>query len=176
MAKKRKTRRVRRSGGPFLAAAVFCDNVVRDEGGAMSAVRIIDHVTMTIPADAPKDVPSEEKRLIAEVQGLVAFKKGSAGRKHKLRLVMHSPSGKSQVMNEQDTDFKDEEHGGFSLRLKTMIAISEGGLFWMDVRLDGKLMTRMPLRITVKRAEEGVAPAGEPTMATLVRSGKKKGK
>jgi hypothetical protein len=172
----RKTRKARKPpGGPFLAAAVFCDSVVRDDGGAMTAVRIIDHVTITIPTDAPPDVPSEENRLIAQVEGLVAFKKGSAGRRHKVKLVMHSPSGKSQVMNEQEADFKDEEHGGFSLRLKTMIAISEGGLFWMDVRLDGKLMTRMPLRITVNRAEVGVKPAGDPTLAAVVHPRKKKG-
>jgi hypothetical protein len=54
---------------------------------------------------------------------------------------------------EQPAEFRDEDHGGFNLRLKTGIVVVEPGLFWLDVYLDGKLMTKMPLRINVTRAE-----------------------
>jgi hypothetical protein len=43
-----------------------------------------------------------------------------------------------------------------------MVAVSESGLYWMDVRLDSKLMTRMPLLVTVSRASlDSFAPAAK---------------
>lgn len=146
-------------GGPFLASAVFCDSVVRGEDGAMTAVRMIDHITIAIPSDAPLDVPSEDKRILAQIDGLIGFKKGDSGARHQLKLVMNSPSGKSQVITEQVADFKDETHGGYNLRMKTSIAVSAGGLFWLDVYLDGNLVTRMPLLITIKRDDPEAKPA-----------------
>jgi hypothetical protein len=151
MAKKRKAQR--KSGGPYVAAAVFCDSVVRGDDGVLTAVRMIDQITITIPADAPPDVPSEGKNLLAQIEGLIGFKRGNAGTKHSLKLVMNSPSGKGTVVFEQPAEFRGEAQGGYHLRLKSAIAVSEEGLFWLDVIMDGKLMTRMPLLISVKRAD-----------------------
>lgn len=140
-------------GGPYLASAVFCDSLVRGEDGAMTVVRIIDNATLTLPDDAPSDVPSEEKKLLMSLEGLIVFKRGDAGGRHVVKLVAHSPSGKDLALHEQPFDFRDEMHGGYNLRLKVNMAIAEPGLYWVDVLLDGKQMTRMPLMIIVKRAE-----------------------
>jgi len=150
------------AAGPFLATAVFCDSVVRGEDGAMTAVRIIDHIKITLPANAPEDVPSESKQIIAPIEGLVSFRKGHARIKHDLQLVVHSPSGKRQELMKKEIALTDKIHGGFNLRLKAMVAVSESGLYWMDVRLDSKLMTRMPLLVTVSRASlDSFAPAAK---------------
>jgi uncharacterized protein DUF6941 len=164
MARAKKTKA---AGGPYLAAAVFCDSVLKGDDGVMSAVRIVDRVTVTIPADSPPDVPSDEKMLLCNIQGLVSFKKGYAGIKHDLKLVMNSPSGKTDIMQHR-IEFIDVAHGGHNLRVNLQMAVSEGGLFWMDVYLDGKLMTRMPLLIAVKRAE-AVSADGPPAKKGLAK-------
>jgi len=151
-------------GGPYLACAVFCDSVVRGEDGAMTAVRMIDRMTLTIPADTPSNVPSAEKAILANIEGLIGFKKGDSAVKHKVKLVMNSPSGKNQAVMEQPAEFGGEPNGGFNLRLRTTIAITETGLFWLDVYLDGKLMTRMPLSVSVERAVP--APVAKPVAKT----------
>ena len=47
-----------------------------------------------------------------------------------------------------------EPHGGYNLRIHVNAAIHEEGLFWFDVILDAKLVTRMPLKIVVIRAAD----------------------
>lgn len=160
-----------KAGGPFLAAAVFCDSVLRGEDGVLTVVRIIDRITITIPADAPPEVPSDKHRLLTQIEGLVGFKSGYAGGKHELKLVIQSPSGKRQVMVNQTADFKAEVHGGYHLRLKTGIAVGESGLYLVDVFLDGKRMTRMPLLIVVQRLDAADAP-----VASVARGKKRKTK
>jgi hypothetical protein len=162
-ARSKKTAQKKRSvGGPFLACAVFCDSVLRGEDGTMTAVRMIDKVTLTIPASAPQNVPSEENALLTSVEGLIGFKKGDAGTKHKVKLVMNAPSGKSKELKEQLAEFRSELHSGYNLRIKTTIAVTETGLYWLDVYLDSVRMTRMPLLITVNRAEPEPPAAAKP--------------
>jgi hypothetical protein len=38
--------------------------------------------------------------------------------------------------------------------LASVMPIKKGGLFWIDVILDDKLLTRMPLQITIRHAEQ----------------------
>ena len=52
-AKKAKAKKAQERGGPYLSAAVFCDKIMKGDDGAMSLIRLIDQMTLTIPADAP---------------------------------------------------------------------------------------------------------------------------
>jgi hypothetical protein len=146
-------------GGPFLAAAVFCDSIVEGADGAMSAVRIVDQVTLTIPADSPPDVPSETNRLPVALWSLISFKRGSATKKHVVRLKVHSPSGEAQDIGEGEITFGDSQFSGANLRIRFQIAVKQGGLFWIDVKLDGKAVTRMPLHVSIVRAEQSQEPS-----------------
>jgi hypothetical protein len=121
-----------KQGGPYLAAAVFCDSVLRSDDGTMTAVRMVDHTTITIPASAPPDVPSTDKMLLGEIAALVGFKKGSSGTKHVVKLVISSPSGKSNVVLEKDAEFRSEAHGGFNLNYRSVLISAKPDCFgWM---------------------------------------------
>jgi hypothetical protein len=166
---KTKTATKRPTGGPYLTAAVFCDRILQGDDGAMTAVRMVDHITIGISADAPPDVPSPEKQLLTDIEGLISFKKGYSGTKHRLKLAMTSPSGKRMDMVKRDVHFRDETHGGYNLRLKMKVAVGEAGLHWMDVILDGKAMTRVPLLISVQRVEPDAAPPDQKKKAAKAR-------
>jgi hypothetical protein len=146
-------KRVKKKGGPYLAAAVFCDSVVEGADGAMSAIRIIDHVRLKIPANAPADVLSAKKPALVSLWLLLSFKTGFAKGKHEVRLVMHSPLGKRHVIKKDRVPFRKEPHGGINLKINLNVLIKNFGLFWIDVYLDGKLLTRMPLQISLERVE-----------------------
>jgi hypothetical protein len=168
MAKAKK--RVKRKGGPYLAAAFFCDATIEDkQDGTLSAIRIIDQVTIRLLPSTPPNLPSEQEKLPVFVHGLLAFRTGNSPGEHALRLVMHAPSGKSATLAEQSLPFSPHPHGGANFRLNGMIKVVKGGLFWMDVFLDGKRMARMPLQITIERTE-AVSPPAEPTGDTTARS------
>lgn len=152
MAKKRNAAKL--GGGPYLASAVFCDNIVEGSDRTLSVIRIIDHVTIRIPKDAPSDVPSEGQLLPFSTWSLLSFKTGSSKSAHSLRLVMNSPTGKKETLWENKrVEFRPEPHGGFNLRLNVGMLVNKAGLFWMDVILDGQTVTRMPLQVSVERAD-----------------------
>lgn len=153
--------------GPYLVAAVFCENIVEDKDGALSCIRIIDTINVKLPADTPNDVPSEEKRIPVSIRGLVSFKRGLAkGKFHKVKLAMESPDGKSGVMDERKLEIGKPSFGGANLYFNVTIAVRKGGLFWMTVILDGKEFTRLPLRILVEREAPAKSSAdGHPNVA-----------
>ena len=147
------TKKQKPIGGPFLASAVFCDFVMRGDDGTMSAIRIVDKINVMVPAEAPPDVPSEEKRIPVAIWTLLIFKTGSAKGKHVVSLVVQSPSGKRQDGPKHEVKMGPEPQGGANLRIHLGLAIKAGGLFVVDVLLDGKVVTRMPLLISVAREE-----------------------
>jgi hypothetical protein len=140
--------------GPWLAAAVFCDMTLEDTTDrALSIIRIIDSINLLLPPNTPPEIPSEEHKVPAHVAGLLCFKTGDSPGEHSLRVVAHSPTGKKQTVHEQMIPFSPEPYGGGNLRLNITVKVNKGGLFWFHIFLDDKEVVRMPLQITVKRAE-----------------------
>jgi hypothetical protein len=96
------------------------------------------------------------------VWALIVLKTGLTKKlNRKVRLVMYSPSGKSQTVGEHEVALGSEPQSGANLRINVNIAIKGGGLFWLDVLLDDVVMTRMPLAISIQR-EPAVQPASTP--------------
>lgn len=157
MAKRKQPRT--KTGGPYLAAAFFCETTLEDkQDGAVSAIRLVDQLVLTLDSSAPPDVPSETQRLPVTIKGLLAFKTGDAPGNHKVRIVMESPSGDINSPLEHDLPFSPEPHGGANLRLNHTILVQAGGLFWFHVFLDGEEITRMPLKISVQREQPASTP------------------
>jgi hypothetical protein len=163
-------RPAKKLGGPYLAAAFFCERTLAEPDGAITAVRIIDRMTVDVAADAPPDFPPEANGLHVPIHALLAFRTGDSPGEHLLRLVMESPSGKKHPFSDHTLTLTPEPHGGANLRVNGIIAVKTGGLFWLHVFLDGKRLTRMPLQISVRCAEpQPDAPA------TPTPPGRKKG-
>ncbi len=140
-------------GGPYLAAAFFCENTILDKQEAVSAIRLVDQILITLDPSTPPDFPSETQRIPVHIKGLLSFKTGDSPGVHKVRIDMLSPSGKITTSFERDLPFSPEPHGGSNLQLTNTIFVKAGGLFWFYVFLDGKEVTRMPLKITVDRGQ-----------------------
>jgi hypothetical protein len=152
----------RPTGGPYLAAAFFCEKVIEDKAdGAMTAVRVVDQFTVTLPHNAPPDIPSKEKMVPVEILGLLAFRSGYSPGRHAVRLRLVSPSGKAQTAMEQEVELTPKVHGGASIRLQITVFVHTGGLFWLDVYLDGRRFTRMPFHIDIRRAAPPEPPGAE---------------
>jgi hypothetical protein len=146
-------------GGPFLAAAFFCDQILQDADlravppdkmGVLSAIRIVDGITLKIPAGLPKGFHGSSKLC-----GLISFKSGDAKGDHVLRLVMNAPNGKQKVLLEGLSITLNGGRHTYNYLLFLTIESAEGGegVHWLDVILDGKLYTRMPLLIEHQRVE-----------------------
>jgi hypothetical protein len=150
MAKKVKPK-PKQSGGPYLAAAVLCETVLM-EGGSPSAIRIADTFTLGLTPDAPADVPSKEKPLPLHVKGLLTFKGVNVPGKYKVDLRLVGPSGKKHPIPTTEIVLKPGDVSTHHLRLDIGIMVGKAGLFFLDVYLDGRRVTRMPFQILIERA------------------------
>jgi hypothetical protein len=153
-----KTKPGKKTGGPYLAAAVFCESIIEDQRRLTSALGILDGLQILIPAHAPEDFPSVTKKLPVTLNILLMFKTGDSPGKHTLRLVVEQPNGKKSEMMSQEIELAPEPHSGGSVRSVANLGIFSSGLFWIDVFLDSKRLTRMPINIDIKRAEMPFGP------------------
>ena len=147
------------SSGPYVAAGFFCERVLEDKDGVLSAVRIVDRFTRTVTgADTPDFMPPTPVRATL----LISLKSGEAQGRHELSVTVEQPSGLTEtVIPGASVLFEGAERGAnFVFDLDWLVA--QEGLHWFDVVLDGVRVTRVPLRIAYVREETGQMPEGGP--------------
>ncbi len=137
-------------GGPFLQAAVFCEKVLDEKDGAISAIRIIDRLTFTATgANAPEKMPP----MPLSITLLVRFKSGDATGKHELKVKPVSPSGKELPVFTFPFVL-----GGGELSANMILGYSakfgEPGVYWFEVMIGDKLYTKVSLNIIYERKQE----------------------
>ena len=136
---------------PYLAAAFLCERVLQEKDGVLSAIRIIDTYSVSIPKNLPEDA-----KATIQITALLAFKKASPGteaEKHQITLQLFAPSG-PQPPQSIDVFFNQQaELDGFNLITGMSVAVAEFGLFWLHVFIDGEPATRIPFRLLLKEEE-----------------------
>jgi hypothetical protein len=161
VAKSKKKAPERKIGGPYVAAAIFCENILEDMKGMLSVQGINDALLFGLHPLVPKDLPSEEQPINVTHQLLLMFKSGDSPGKHRLKIELESPSGKRETVKDDEVTLSEQPHGGLNIKIAVTLSITSGngGLFLVDVSLDGALMTRVPLNITITRPELPVEAA-----------------
>ena len=104
---------------------------------------------------------------------LLMFKSGSAKGKHEVALMIHSPAGKKTPSLKQEFVLSPNPSGGANVRVQFGMAVKEGGLFLVDVLLDGKVVTRMPLQVDITR--EVAATITSPPAPKTAKSKRQRG-
>ena len=152
--------------GPWLAAAFFCERVLQETDGTLSAIRIVDRAQMHVIAIDQQGRRATEVDAailpgteILQVQALIALRAGSFRGAATLGLRGVASSGKVEDIHTGPIEFV-EGHVGVNLMLNIAITVSEPGMHWFDVLLDGRVLTRMPLDITPASAARAHVEAG----------------
>jgi hypothetical protein len=146
-------------GGPFLAAAVFCENILEGKDGMMSAMNIVDGCKIQIHADAPPEIQTLASPIPVSQNALVIFRTGDSPGKHKLTFVAQGPDGKRHKPASQEIKLGKDPNGGMNVKVNAAFAVHASGVYWLDVMLDGKRVTMMPLNVDVQRDAATPAPA-----------------
>lgn len=130
--------------GPYIAAAFFCERLLEERSGVLSAVRIIDRImAQAVGPEPPEQMPPTQLAITA----LIALKSGAARGRFKMVFTPEDPSGRKLDSHEFSVQLEGEERGVNHVINLNFIADIEG-LYWFDVRLDDRLLTRMPLKVT----------------------------
>lgn len=141
-----------RYGGPFLAAALFCERVIEDKEGVLTLVRIVDRVVNTaIGSGTPSVMPAARISLNL----LLAFKSGDARGRHDVQIHAEEPSGLRKTVAHTMSIFFEGEDRGANLIVNLSFEAPQEGLYWFDIFLDDVRVTRIPLRLVYQRQETG---------------------
>lgn len=135
-------------GGPYIQAACICERVLREQDGVLSAIRIVDRMTLSAPAS----LPAEEMPPVAVAHTLLlCLKSGEARGSASLKLSVEQPSGLRTPGQTLPVFFEGGDLG-VNIVLPLQLQLTQAGLYWIDVHLDDERLVRIPLRFIVQRA------------------------
>lgn len=137
--------------GPYLNAAFICEKVLQERDGVMSAIRIIDRLTHTMPgADVAVMDPFPYQFTL-----LLGFKSGEALGNYQISIQPIRPEDNVKMGAAVYTvNFEAPADRGVGVCANMQIQFDTPGLWWFDIfltELSGlkriRRVTRIPLRI-----------------------------
>ena len=136
-------------GGPYLSMAIFCEKVLREADGVLSAIRIVDRFNVQGTAE---EMPATTIAFTI----VIVFKSGEFRGRAELELRPTSPTGKQLPVIKFPVNFEGEGDRGTGIGVMIQFKAEEEGLFWFDVSVvpvngNPQFFTRMPLRIIYQR-------------------------
>lgn len=148
-------------GGPFIAAAAFCERVLQEADGVPSLIRVVDRIVhATVGPEAPDEMPPVPVSLTAAIM----LKSGQARGRHSVRLTMEAPSGQEVGPEAVLPVLLEGEERGVNLFVGLNFQAEQEGLYWFNVFFGTQnvLLTRIPLRIVYQPQRLTASSTGEP--------------
>jgi hypothetical protein len=147
MGKDQKQRK--RVDGPYLDAACICEQVLQDEDDTYSLIRLVNRLTVY-------ECEYVNGAIIALPLTLfVKFTAGSVKGKRELFLYQINPSGKRTLMRYEQpiqmAPFRGEDTGEVLIIPEFRIQYEKDGIYWVDIVLEKKWHSRIPIRITTSK-------------------------
>jgi hypothetical protein len=144
------------SGGPHLSAAFLCEKVLREPDGVLSFIRVVDRFIR------PKQLPVGAQILPLQVMAVASFKCGDLPTGHykiKLRLNRPDPLAPPMIDVENDIFVEGGADHGFAVVSPLVLNLDSEGLYWFDVYFEGRMVTRVPIRVLlVSMPSAGMQP------------------
>ncbi|GIW07085.1 MAG: hypothetical protein KatS3mg060_1890 [Dehalococcoidia bacterium] len=144
--------------GPWLNAALLCEQILQERDGTLSAIRIVDRLTIHAEGQA---VPVEMPRHRASLKMLLVLRSGSAKGKATYEIVVEDPRGFKHPTQLRDDLFLPGEEAGAQVIIDLNLDVDYEGVYWFDVSVDGRLFTRVPLRVMYRRVSASHSGSSE---------------
>lgn len=139
---------------PVVKAAVICETVIQRADGVLSLINIVDRRMITVQGiEVPREMPPHEW----EFNLALLFVSGSYVGKAALAVAVQSPDGLRKPIHSAEHFFEGGERGAnFLFQMKFMFKTE--GLYWFEIYMDEKHVTRVPLRIMYNRVTQALPP------------------
>lgn len=132
--------------GPYVGAATFCERVLEEKDGVLSATRMVNQINLkTEGPDAPDEMPAG---IVIQTTLLIILRAGQARGSQTVQISIEAPDGSRTDGPEVAVNFGGGPEGGINMVLPMQLAISIAGLYWADVKVNKRLVTRVPLDVT----------------------------
>ncbi len=135
------------SDGPYLLMAVLCQTAQQDQYGSFSVVNVLEQlVAGTSDPNAPEQMPT------FRFQGdlAISIASGKSSGSHTVSVVPIQPDGERLDPVTQRIKLKGNDHRA-TVVSNVSIDITQEGVYWFNVTLDDRPLTRIPLRIRYER-------------------------
>jgi hypothetical protein len=133
--------------GPYVQLAAFCERVLREGDGVLSLIRVVDIITHPEGGPSP---PENMPEFHYPLTIVLTFKSGSARGRHELTIIPEQPSGETLPPSSISVNFEGEGKGVVIIT-RIDIPYRFEGLYWFNILIDQKMITRMPLEIRYAR-------------------------
>ena len=130
--------------GPYLTAALICERVLQEADGVHSAIRIMDRIIHTV---LDIDPPRQMAPFVYEIEILVMLKSGENPGMFKLSIQPVKPSNERMPPANYTLNLEAPADRGMNVRARVKVSFDEPGLWWFDILLNDKKITRIPLRV-----------------------------
>lgn len=129
--------------GPYLNAALLCDSILEEKDNRLSLIRILTELTVNLVApDAPADMPTVDLPL----NGIFTFNAGGRPGDYAANVMLIDPRGNRRLGVESTLTFKHDHHT-LNLIVRGGFKATMPGLYWVQVTLAGRELTRLPLLV-----------------------------
>ena len=127
--------------GPYVSVAAFCDQVIRGDDGALSLIRLIEWLDVRATGPA---VPNEIPPGLASPTLVVTLRAGQALGAQVCVLTLNAPMGALSA-GRSGTEFSCRSERRGHLVLPLQIEVHTAGLYWANVHINDRVVTRVPL-------------------------------
>jgi len=139
------------ANGPYLQAAFFCERLLEEVDGVLSAIRMVD--TIIFPE---VETSTGVQEPVVNLTLFIAFKAGRARGSYDLTVAMEQlpdeGSPRPTERHSQTILFAGADHGGITVIMPLAMSVDQEGVYWFRISLDDRLVTRLPLRVVSNRA------------------------
>lgn len=130
--------------GPYVNAAFIAENIIQDKEGVISAIRIIDRLVRTSHTAEPSPAmePFEHEFYL-----LVILKSGENPGTYRVTVQPKKPSDETLPPFNSTVHLEAPADRGTNIVARMRLLFDVPGLWWFDVRINDKLVSRLYLRL-----------------------------
>lgn len=132
---------------PYLLIAAICQQANQDQYGSLNLMNLVEQlVAGSDNPDAPEEMPGF--RFDADL--VIVFASGEASGERTVTIIAEAPDGERLPPVDQMIFLRGEDARSTILS-SLSLDITQVGVYWFDIQLDGRLVTRIPLRVGYER-------------------------
>ena len=133
--------------GPYLTTAVFCEQVLQEQTGVLSLIRIVDRMTTTFAGpNAPEEMPPAQLNWTL----VITLKSGDIRGSHAVKIVPQLPSGETLSPVTLSVHLEGDNKGQ-NLLSRMNMRLEMPGIYWFQIHFDDQLITKVPLEVIYSR-------------------------
>lgn len=133
---------------PLLEAAFVCENLIIDNQGIASAIRIIDNIEVQVPHALPRGTQTGFPLTL-----FVRVKAGEDKVSGRVGLEVRKPDGLHGGKIETEL-VSLEPMRGYQFKIESNILAPQTGFYWFDFSWNDQPLTSVSLQVKIKPVQE----------------------